>query len=125
MIIIGQISDSETFETIPGVNVFVSDKAGNVPENPIGAASDMDGNYVINADYFDYVTFSFIGYSDKTILVTDLQQDTNVLMQPGLSLPIVEILGRKVKKLVWPQVAIAFGLFLFLVFIVLYIKKGS
>ena len=125
MKIIGQILDAKTSETLPGVHVFISDREGKIPSNPVGTVSDIDGNYVIDADAFDYITFAFVGYSMQTKLAADLQQDPYVLMRSDLSLPEIQIFGGVSKKLIWPQVVIYFGIFLFLIFIYLrYIKES-
>ena len=62
--IVGKVTDSETGENLSGVNILLKGTS-------MGAASDIDGNYIIlNVPAASYtITASYIGY--KTINVTD------------------------------------------------------
>ncbi len=57
----GRITDADTHESLPGVNIIINDLS-------IGAVSDNNGNYQIsqipNGQFF--VTFSYVGYEDQT-----------------------------------------------------------
>src|SRR5574341_864304 len=67
--IAGKVTDKNTGEGMPGANVIIlaQIKEGNeIPlDRPLGAATDMDGNYVIiNIPPGKYVVqTSFVGYS--------------------------------------------------------------
>lgn len=62
----GYITDAETGEPLPGVNVYAKD-------NPTrGSISDMEGKYTINvSDPSAILVFSFIGYTQQEIVVGD------------------------------------------------------
>lgn len=77
----GQVTDAETGETIPGANILIT-------ELERGAATDMDGNYVIeNVPTGTYsLTATFVGYTTfrQTVQVNANQTTTiNVEMQVG------------------------------------------
>ena len=49
----GKITDSQTGEAMPGVNIVVQGTS-------VGAISNADGSYTINAERNDNLSFSFI-----------------------------------------------------------------
>lgn len=77
----GQVTDAESGETIPGANILIT-------ELERGAATDMDGNYVIeNVPTGTYsLTATFVGYTTfrQTVQVNANQTTTiNIEMQVG------------------------------------------
>ena len=77
----GQVTDAETGESIPGANILIT-------ELERGAATDMDGNYVIeNVPTGTYtLTATFVGYTTfrQTVQVNANQTTTiNIEMQVG------------------------------------------
>lgn len=50
---------------LPGVTVRVTDKAGQ------GTITDMDGNFSIQVEKSDRLTFTYVGFVDQTIAVAD------------------------------------------------------
>ncbi len=59
--ITGRITDAGTHEELPGVNIIINDLS-------LGTVSNNNGQYKINKipDGQFFVTFSFVGYEDKT-----------------------------------------------------------
>src|SRR5688572_606756 len=57
----GTVSD-ETGQTLPGVNVLIKGTTN-------GATTDSDGNYTIQADGDDNLTFSFVGFQTLEVPV--------------------------------------------------------
>ena len=77
----GQVTDAENGETIPGANILIT-------ELERGAATDMDGNYVIeNVPTGTYtLTATFVGYTTfrQTVQVNANQTTTiNIVMRVG------------------------------------------
>ena len=50
---------------LPGVTVRVTDKTGQ------GTITDMDGNFSIQVEKSDRLTFTYVGFVDQTIAVAD------------------------------------------------------
>jgi len=71
----GQITDSETGDPLPGVNVFLEGTA-------LGAATDVDGfYYILNVPPTTYnMVVSYIGYADHTVkqVVAEIDLTTTV-----------------------------------------------
>jgi TonB-linked SusC/RagA family outer membrane protein len=73
----GTVTDSETNEGLPGVNVVV--KGTNA-----GAVTDIDGNYTINVpDGSNRLIFSFVGYTPKEVSV-DGKATINISMEQNI-----------------------------------------
>jgi hypothetical protein len=83
--IVGKVTDSETGETLSGVNILLKGTS-------MGAASDTDGNYIIlNVPAASYtITASYIGY--KTINVTDtrVNADYTTIVNFVMDVSVVE-----------------------------------
>ena len=83
--IVGKVTDSETGETLSGVNILLKGTS-------MGAASDIDGNYIIlNVPAASYtITASYIGY--KTINVTDtrVNADYTTIVNFVMEVSVVE-----------------------------------
>ncbi|HLW20065.1 MAG TPA: SusC/RagA family TonB-linked outer membrane protein, partial [Cyclobacteriaceae bacterium] len=69
----GVVSDAETGETLPGVNVLV---VGSTT----GTTTDIDGQYVISVPANAALQFSFVGFVSQTITVGN-QSTINVALQ--------------------------------------------
>lgn len=72
----GTVTDAQTGEPLPGVNVFVS-------SNPTtGTSTDSDGAYSLTVpDAADSLSFSFVGYESQTIAI-DGQTTINIALSP-------------------------------------------
>ncbi|MDX1640634.1 MAG: SusC/RagA family TonB-linked outer membrane protein, partial [Balneolaceae bacterium] len=76
----GTVTDQETGETIPGVNI-------SVPGTAIGTTTDMDGQYELDniPDDVTELVYSFVGYQSQTVpingrSVIDVQLEQEVAM---------------------------------------------
>lgn len=76
----GTVRDSDTGETLPGVNVVVKDGATR------GTITDLEGNYSIQVEVQTTLVFSFVGYvtaeypvGNQTALDVELAPDTEQL----------------------------------------------
>lgn len=73
--ITGKVVDNSTKEALPGVSVVVKGTT-------IGAATDLDGNFTLQAEQGSTLVFSFIGYksqeviADQTVINVNLLTDT-------------------------------------------------
>lgn len=86
-IISGKITDANTGETIPGVNIIVQGTT-------TGTVSDMDGAYSINVPSADAVlAFSFIGYIKQEIVVGNQNVIDVVLASDAADLDEVVVVG--------------------------------
>jgi TonB-linked SusC/RagA family outer membrane protein len=87
----GKITDKNTGETLPGVNLLV--KGTNT-----GRTSDIDGNFTINLSQPATLVFSYIGYGAQEIAV-DKTQSLNVQLESSISkLDEVIIIGYGTQK---------------------------
>lgn len=77
----GTVTDMETGETIPGVNI-------SVPGTNIGTTTDMNGEYELDdvPDDATELVFSFVGYQSQTVVINDrsiinveLEQEVSML----------------------------------------------
>lgn len=62
----GQITDRETGEALPGVNIIVKGKDK-------GTVTDIEGSFQINADQGDILLFSYIGYKKQEVVILNQQ----------------------------------------------------
>jgi iron complex outermembrane receptor protein len=87
----GVVKDSETGETLIGVNVTAANNKS------MGTVTDMDGKYSFSLpDTVKALTFSFVGYTPQTIEITsDL---INVRLTPGQQLSEVVVVGYGTQK---------------------------
>src|SRR5690606_5030555 len=76
----GTVRDSDTGETLPGVNVVVKDRTAR------GTVTDMEGNYSIQVEAQTTLVFSFVGYvtaeypvGNQSTLDSELALDTEQL----------------------------------------------
>lgn len=82
-IITGKVTDSQGIG-IPGVNVINGQQ---------GTATDMDGNFVVNAKQGDVLVFSFIGFTTQKITVGDQATINVILAEEIAALDEVVLLG--------------------------------
>ncbi|MFI1744712.1 SusC/RagA family TonB-linked outer membrane protein [Thalassobellus sediminis] len=82
----GNVQDNTGFP-IPGVNVLVKDTSK-------GAVSDFDGNFIItNVEVGTTLSFSYIGYITKEIVITDYTKLTIQLEEDLAQLDEVIVIG--------------------------------
>ncbi|MDX5479456.1 MAG: carboxypeptidase-like regulatory domain-containing protein, partial [Cyclobacteriaceae bacterium] len=60
----GKVTDENTGESIPGVNVLIIGTS-------VGTATDLDGNFTISANQGDRLRFSFIGYAAYEVVLAN------------------------------------------------------
>lgn len=73
----GTITDSITGEPLIGINIFIEGTT-------TGTVSDISGNYSINATAQQVLVFSYIGYTEKKIVVGN-QTVINVQLSPAVT----------------------------------------
>ena len=73
----GRVTDAETGDPLPGVNIVVQGTT-------TGTTTDMDGNYSIEASADATLVFSFVGYQEKTVSVQS-QEEINVALQQAVT----------------------------------------
>lgn len=79
--ITGRVTDAATQQPMPGVNIIIKGTT-------VGTATDAEGNFSINADEGDVLTFSFIGYATvdisvdgKTVIDVSMEEDIKSLKE--------------------------------------------
>lgn len=74
----GTVTDAETGETLPGVNITVQDMPNR------GTSTDMDGNYTINIPSDnETLIFTFVGYVTQEVPVNG-RSEINVSISPDV-----------------------------------------
>lgn len=86
----GTITDSNSGEALIGATVVVGSTG-------VGAATDIDGAYSIQAETGDVLTFSYVGYADMTMTV-GASDVIDVTMQEGEILDEVVVVGYGTQK---------------------------
>ena len=87
----GKVQD-ESGSPLPGVNVIIKNTA-------IGTSTDFDGNFVINeVEMGSILTFSYVGYVTKEIVVTDNSMLTVELIEDLARLDEVVVIGYGTQK---------------------------
>jgi TonB-dependent starch-binding outer membrane protein SusC len=87
----GKITDKNTGETLPGVNIMIKGTT-------TGKISDVEGNYAITLAKPSILVFSYIGYGSQELQV-DHAQKLDIQMQPEVStLDEVVIIGYGTQK---------------------------
>lgn len=73
----GTVLDAQTKESIPFCTIVLGSKTTN------GTIANANGEYIINnAQQFDSIAFSAVGYERKVFSVAQLMQETTVRLQP-------------------------------------------
>src|SRR5690554_6441738 len=87
----GVVTDAETGETLPGVNVLVTG-------SNTGTTTDIDGLYALSVPANASLQFSFVGFISQTVAVGN-QSTINVVLQPdSQNLDEVVVTAMGVKK---------------------------
>lgn len=112
MIVSGKITEYGTTDELIGANVYLSDANGNKGSNPIGAASDVNGNYTFDTQgsTLQYVSASFIGY--KTV-VKPISSTINFQLSESdtmLNEVVITPDGEEKQKPKWGRIALISGL---------------
>ncbi len=81
----GTVTDEDSLP-LPGVSVVIK---GTVT----GTATDIDGNYKLNANNGDTLVFSYIGYNTQEVVVNG--NTVNVTLQSGVALAEVVLVGSR------------------------------
>lgn len=81
----GTIVDAEGIPLI-GATIVVKDKPG------LGVASDIDGNYRIRLESFQYLVFSYIGYETQEHLVKDENMVLDITMLESKTTALDEVI---------------------------------
>lgn len=77
--ITGTVTDAETGDSLPGVNVFVEGTS-------VGTSTDAEGKFSLSvADTVSTLTFSYIGYKTKKVPIQN-QEDLNIQLESKTSL---------------------------------------
>ncbi len=82
----GKVTDSETGEPLPGVNVYIEGTT-------VGAVTDLNGNYTIEAPPDATLVFSFVGYTTQSIEVEGREQIDVALLPSIEELEEVVVVG--------------------------------
>lgn len=91
----GLVTDAETNEPIPGVNILIQGTSE-------GTNTDFDGNFTLSSDQAApfTVVISSIGFSTQSVEVTSADQIINVSLQPGENLEeIIVSASRRAQKI--------------------------
>jgi TonB-linked SusC/RagA family outer membrane protein len=82
----GTVTDAETGDPLPGVNIVVQGTT-------TGATTDMDGNYSIEAPADATLVYSFVGYQQQSLRVRGRQEIDVALRQSVTELEEVVAIG--------------------------------
>lgn len=92
----GTITDSETGEALPGVNVIAG---GTESSSTIGTTTDMDGRYEIELpDDISTLVFTFVGYQRLEVVIDDRSEINIELEQDVQLLEDVVVVGYGVQE---------------------------
>jgi outer membrane cobalamin receptor len=75
----GTVTDADTGETLPGVNV-------SIKGTTTGSVTDINGRYQLNAEPGNYIVFSFVGMESKEILFDGSTREINASLQPQMEI---------------------------------------
>ena len=64
----------ETGETLPGATVYLKDRQG------VGTSTDINGQFMIRAEYGDKIVFSFVGYENLEFLTIEESKTLDIRM---------------------------------------------
>ncbi len=87
----GKVTDEETREGIPGVNVIIKGTT-------IGTVTNMDGDFSINASPDDIMVFSFIGYDSEEVPVGTTSYHSISLHPSNVNLDELVVIGYGTQK---------------------------
>jgi|TARA_R110000787_G_scaffold11722_5_gene38463 hypothetical protein len=124
----GKVYDTNG-ETIPRVNVYISDSKGKIGKEKKNVSADIDGNYSITALPAEYVTANYIGQK-QTVKAADVCKggtcSYNFTVQPLEVTEMVVIGKKKEEKKNWKKIALISALALIGIIAIGYgIKKAN
>ena len=82
----GSVSDAITSEPLPGAYILIKN-------SDVGAVSDMDGNFTIQASPKDTLVFSYIGYLTQEFIAGNLTTLTILLKEDLKQLDEIVVIG--------------------------------
>lgn len=77
----GKVTAAEDGKPLPGVAIIIKGKSR-------GTTTDIDGNYMINANPTDELVFTFVGFETSTVPVTDKKEINVTLKSKDTSRPV-------------------------------------
>lgn len=84
----GVVKDGKTNETLPGVNIYVKNSPGT------GVVTDINGLYQIKIKISDMLSFSFMGYEVKEVLIDKKMTTLDIaLNESSAVMEQVEVVG--------------------------------
>ncbi|MCH5599127.1 carboxypeptidase-like regulatory domain-containing protein [Niabella ginsengisoli] len=93
--IIGTVTDTSG-RLMDGVSITVVNK------QRVGTATDKNGRFILEVASGDSLRFSYVGYSDQNVAVTESTRELNIIMTPSVFQAgeevIVTAFGRKERK---------------------------
>jgi TonB-dependent SusC/RagA subfamily outer membrane receptor len=89
--ITGVVTDAQSGETLPGVNVHIKGTTS-------GTITDINGKYSINASPDDVLVFSFVGYQSQEVTVGNQKTINISLQEESLGLNEVVVVGYGTQK---------------------------
>jgi len=89
--ITGVVTDAQSGETLPGVNVHIKGTTN-------GTITDISGKYTISAAGSDVLVFSFVGYQSQEVTVGDQKTINISLQEESLGLNEVVVVGYGTQK---------------------------
>ena len=90
--IYGIVTDKETGEPIPYVNIYYE------ADKSVGTVADLDGKYSISYHKgWDKLSFSSVGYATQTITVSSATKELNVQMEGNIVLDDIVIKPKRQK----------------------------
>ena len=89
--ITGVVTDAQSGETLPGVNVHIKGTTN-------GTITDINGKYSINAAADDVLVFSFVGYQSQEVTVGNQKTINISLKEESLGLNEVVVVGYGTQK---------------------------
>ena len=90
----GHVFD-ENKESLPGVSVYLKDRAG------VGTSTDIDGAFKLSAKKGDMIIFSFIGYKKTEHIVLKDEKDLRIILKSDaqqMDEVVITGMGTKEKK---------------------------
>ena len=90
----GHVFD-ENNESLPGVSVYLKDRAG------VGTSTDVDGAFKLSAQKGDMIIFSFIGYKKKEHIALKDEKDLKIILKNDaqqMDEVVITGMGTKEKK---------------------------
>ena len=82
----GTVTEQSTSLPLPGVNIIIQGTSS-------GAATDFDGNYLINVNNGDIIEFSYVGYVTQDITYNGQSTINIQLMEDAAQLDEVIVIG--------------------------------